>query len=97
MTTDTRAVNAFNQVRLRAGLEEVVSLTKTQLLEERRMEFVFENQRLYDLIRFGEADNILGAFSSENGFFYTSDKVYLPIPQAQLDNLPGVYIQNNGY
>ncbi|WP_298346728.1 RagB/SusD family nutrient uptake outer membrane protein [uncultured Algibacter sp.] len=96
-TTDTRAIEAFNQVRLRAGLEEVVNLTKQQLLEERRMEFTFENQRLYDLIRFNEADNFLGAHSDRNGFLYTSDKIYLPIPQRELDNLPGVYRQNNGY
>lgn len=75
----------------------MVNLTKQQLLEERRMEFVYENQRLYDLIRFGEADNILGAHSNANGFLYTSDKIYLPIPQRELDNLPGVYKQNNGY
>ena len=96
-TTDTRAIDAFNQVRLRAGLEEIVNLTKQELLDERRVEFTFENQRLYDLIRFNEADNVLSAHSNRNGFLYTSDKIYLPIPQRELDNLPGVYRQNNGY
>ena len=96
-TTDSRAVDAFNQVRLRAGQEEVANLTKQELLDERRVEFVYENQRLYDLIRFGEADNVLQAFSNENSLFYTSEKKYLPFPQREIDNLPNFYTQNPGY
>jgi len=96
-TTDTRAIDAFNAVRLRAGQEEVANLTKEDLLAERRVEFVYENQRLYDLIRFGEADNVLQAFSNENSLFYTNEKKYLPFPQREIDNLPGFYDQNPGY
>lgn len=96
-TTDSRAIDAFNQVRLRAGQEEVANLTKQELLDERRVEFVYENQRLYDLIRFGEADNVLQAFSNENSLFYTSEKKYLPFPQREIDNLPNFYTQNPGY
>ncbi|MEM7485508.1 MAG: RagB/SusD family nutrient uptake outer membrane protein [Bacteroidota bacterium] len=96
-TTDPRAVAAFNQVRARAGLEEVANLTKDALLKERRVEFVYENQRLYDLIRFGEADNILQQFSDENSLFYTSERKYLPFPQREIDNLPNFYEQNPGY
>ncbi len=96
-TTDSRAIDAFNQVRSRAGLEEVANLTKEDLLAERRVEFVYENQRLYDLIRFGEADNVLTEFSNENSLFYTSEKKYLPFPQREIDNLPNFYTQNNGY
>ncbi|WP_397447700.1 RagB/SusD family nutrient uptake outer membrane protein [Polaribacter sp. R77954] len=96
-TTDTRAINAFNQVRLRAGLEEVANLTKEDLLAERRLEFVYENQRLYDLIRFGEADNVLSEFSTANSLNYTSGKKYLPFPQREMDNLPNFYDQNDGY
>lgn len=96
-TTDTRAIEAFNKVRARAGLEEVANLTRAQLLEERRLEFVYENQRLYDLIRFGEADNVLTQFSNENSLFYTPEKKYLPFPQREIDNLPNFYQQNSGY
>jgi len=96
-TTDPRAVDAFNQVRLRAGQEEVVNITKQELLDERRLEFVYENQRLYDLIRFGEADNVLQTFSNQNSLFYTAGKKYLPFPQREIDNLPGFYDQNPGY
>lgn len=96
-TTDSRAVDAFNQVRARAGQEEVANLTKQQLLDERRVEFVYENQRLYDLIRFGEADNVLQEFSNQNSLFYTSEKKFLPFPQREIDNLPNFYNQNPGY
>ncbi|MBJ2176219.1 RagB/SusD family nutrient uptake outer membrane protein [Aureibaculum sp. A20] len=96
-TTDSRAIDAFNQVRLRAGLEEVANLTKQQLLDERRVEFVYENQRLYDLIRFGEADDVLTRFSQQNSLFYTNEKKYLPFPQREMDNLPNFYTQNSGY
>ena len=98
-TTDARAIEAYNKVRRRAGLEENSSfvLTKQELLDERRAEFVFENQRLFDLIRFGEADNVLRQFSIDNSLNYTSEKKYLPFPQREIDNLPGFYNQNNGY
>ena len=98
-TTDIRAIDAFNKVRVRAGLEPNTDfiLTKQQLLDERRVEFAFENQRLYDLIRFGEADNVLTEFSINNSLFYTNEKKYLPFPQREIDNLPGFYNQNNGY
>ena len=96
-TTDSRAIDAFNKVRLRAGLEEVANLTKQQLLDERRVEFVYENQRLYDLIRFGEADQVLTQFSLENSLNYNFDMKYLPFPQREIDNLPNFYSQNSGY
>ena len=96
-TTDTRATEAYNKVRLRAGLEEVVVLTKQALLAERRVEFVYENQRLYDLIRFDEADTVLRQFSIDNSLNYTSEKKYLPFPQREIDNLPNFYSQNSGY
>ncbi|OBQ55114.1 RagB/SusD family nutrient uptake outer membrane protein [Tamlana sp. s12] len=96
-TTDSRAVSAFNEVRQRAGLDPEVEVTKQALLDERRVEFVYENQRLYDLIRFGEADNVLQKFSDDNSLFYTSPKKYLPFPQRERDNLPNFYDQNDGY
>lgn len=96
-TTDSRAVGAYNQVRVRAGFEEVANLTKQALIDERRVEFVYENQRLYDLIRFGQADNVLQQFSTDNSLSYTPDRKYLPFPQREIDNLPNFYTQNNGY
>jgi len=96
-TTDVRAINAFNLVRARAGQEEIANLTKQQLLDERRVELVYENHRLYDLVRFGVADEVLTKYSNDNSLFYTSEKKYLPFPQREIDNLPNFYKQNDGY
>ncbi|AUS04905.1 RagB/SusD family nutrient uptake outer membrane protein [Pseudotamlana carrageenivorans] len=96
-TTDSRALDAFNQVRERAGLDPEFIISKQILLDERRVEFVYENQRLFDLIRLGEADRVLQKFSDDNSLFYTNEKKYLPFPQRERDNLPNFYKQNDGY
>ena len=96
-TTDTRALDAFNQVRIRAGLTEVAILSRLELLAERQVEFVYENQRLYDLCRFGEADTVLQQFSNNNDLFFSPPRKILPFPQREIDNLPNFYNQNPGY
>ena len=97
-TTSQVAIDAFNEVRMRAGLPSVAgAVTKEELLEERRVEFAYENQRLFDLIRFGEADTVLSDFSSENSLNYTPPKKYLPFPQREIDATGGFYDQNLGY
>jgi hypothetical protein len=97
-TSDATAVAAFNSIRTRAGLPTVTSVTKDALLKERRIELTFENQRLYDLVRFGVADAVMGAFSktAEANFNYTSSALLLPIPQREI-NLYDKLTQNPGY
>lgn len=92
-TNDNTAIEAFNRVRARAGValldSTIERLTREVLLDERRVEFVFENQRLYDLIRFGVAVQTLQDYSDTNGFSFQSTDVYLPIPQREIDNTDG--------
>ena len=97
-TSDAAAVTAFNAIRTRAGLPTVTTVTKEDLLKERRTEFAFENQRLYDLIRFGVADAVMGAFSTkgEPTFSYSSTDLLLPIPQRERNLNPDM-TQNPGY
>lgn len=99
-TSDETAVAAFKAIRFRAGFDVsgITSVTKDDLLKERRLEFAFENQRLYDLIRFGKADEVLGAFSTkgEPNFAYSSTALLLPIPQRER-NLNPELAQNPGY
>ncbi|WP_173073217.1 RagB/SusD family nutrient uptake outer membrane protein [Tenuifilum thalassicum] len=98
-TSDATAIEAVNKVRRRAGLPEIVgSLTKDQLLKERRIELAFENHRLYDLIRFGVADQVMEAFSNttEASFEYNSNKLLLPVPQREINLYDGL-TQNPGY
>ena len=99
-TSDPAALTAFKAIRTRAGFDAsgITSVTKDDLLKERRLEFAFENQRLYDLIRFGAADAVLGAFSTkgEPTFAYSSTALLLPIPQRER-NLNPTLAQNPGY
>tara|TARA_R110002124_G_scaffold112530_7_gene266700 strand:- start:1020 stop:2453 length:1434 start_codon:yes stop_codon:yes gene_type:complete len=97
-TTSSNAINSFKQVRMRAGINTpVTSITKMDLLNERRVELAFENQRLFDLVRFGEAQNILGAFSTANGLGFSSTDLLLPIPQVEIGLSNGKLSQNPGY
>jgi len=97
-TTDLTALDDFNAIRTRAGLSTVETLTKDMLVNERRIEFAFEDQRLYDLVRLGYADSVMGAFSQEGEptFAYHSTALLLPIPQRER-NLYSELTQNPGY
>lgn len=93
-TDNATAIEAYNKIRTRAGLEALAagaSLTRTALLSERRMEFVFENQRLYDLIRFGVAVDVLQAHSDALDLFFQPTDIYLSIPQREIDNTNGFF------
>ncbi len=92
------ALNSFQLVRNRASLTTLVTnITKQELLDERRVELAFENHRLFDLVRFGEAQNVLSAFSTANGYNYTATDLLLPIPQREINLSNGVLTQNPGY
>lgn len=97
-TSVPAALNSFQQVRDRAGLTTPVTLiTKDDLLLERRLELAFENHRLFDLIRFNEAQDVLSAFASQNGTNYSSTDLLLPIPQREIGLSGGLLQQNPGY
>ena len=72
-------------------------LSKESLLDERRAEFAFENHRLYDLIRFGKANDVLGAFAISQGNSYAPTDAILPIPQNEINISQGFLKQNPGY
>lgn len=74
-----------------------VTLTKQMLLDERRVELAFENHRFYDLIRFGEAENVLGAFAASKGYTFGPTDLLLPIPQREINVSGGALVQNPGY
>ena len=97
-TSDGAALSSFQLVRNRAGLTgPVTSITKQDLLDERRVELAFENHRLFDLMRFGEAQNVLSAFSDNNGLSFTATDLLLPIPQYEIGLSNGLLSQNPGY
>ena len=97
-TTSTNALASFQEVRNRAGLTTLVTeITKEDLLNERRVELAFENHRLFDLIRMGEAATVLGAFSSANSLSFSSTDLLLPIPQREIGLSNSLLTQNPGY
>lgn len=98
-TVDPGAIASFLEVRSRAGITTAIaSVSKSDLMTERRVELAFENQRYFDLIRFGELDNVLSAHSTEMGYVYDSRKArLLPIPQREINLSEGLLTQNLGY
>ena len=97
-TSATAAINSFQRVRNRAGLTTpVTSITKEDLLAERRVELAFENHRFFDLVRFGAAQQVLSAFSDANGYSFNATDLLLPIPQREINLSNGLMSQNPGY
>ena len=101
MTADADAINAYNQVRARAGQTELVvgtdELTKQALSDERRVELAFENHRFYDLVRFGMANSVISAFATSTGQSFEPTDLLLPIPQTEINVSAGKLSQNPGY
>jgi len=99
--TDVDAV--VNQVRARAGLAAISNVTLPQLFDERRREFAAEGTRWFDLQRSGNLLTIMNAFiASDDAVLHkmnpvVANYVIYPIPQSQLDAVPGLYEQNPGY
>ena len=97
-TNAQAALDSFQLIRDRAGLTDTVTnITKQELMDERRVELAFENHRLFDLIRFGEAQNVLSAFSDANGLNFQATDLLLPIPEYEIGLSNGALSQNPGY
>lgn len=73
---------------------------------ERRLEFAMESPRFHDLVRWGIAEEVLNEYLEDerkfrphlsNAVFTAGRDEYLPIPQAQIDLVEGIYEQNPGY
>ena len=86
----------LNRVHQRAGLTDNVSATVDNILQERRLEFVGEGKRYWDLIRSGKASSTLTPDSyGYRTNAWTPSKKYLPIPQSEMDAAQGTLTQNN--
>ena len=97
-TNSASALSSFQAVRDRAGLTTAVTnITKDDLLLERRVELAFENQRWFDLLRFGVADAVLSAHSVEMGYIFDARDLLLPIPAREINISGGLLTQNPGY
>ncbi|WP_405413087.1 RagB/SusD family nutrient uptake outer membrane protein [Maribacter sp. Asnod1-A12] len=100
-TSDASVISSFQEVRDRAFPEtapnSITSVSKEELLLERRVELAFENQRWFDLIRFGVAAEVLSAHAVEMGYTFTATDLLLPIPAREINLSGGLLTQNPGY
>ena len=92
----------INQVRARASLDPLDGLTSQDfslaLEHERRVEFLSEGQRWFDLLRTGRTIEVLNAYFQDIGtnFSVTQTELLFPLPQRELDIDPNL-VQNPGY
>lgn len=97
-TTSVNAINSVNQVRERAGMADITGeLEASDLLQERRVEFAFENHRFFDLQRFGVMSSVIAAYAAEAGYDFNVNQLILPIPAREVNLSKGLMLQNPGY
>jgi hypothetical protein len=101
-TTDAMAITQFMRVRTRAGLGgiPVSEITTDDLLRERRLEFAFEGQYWYDILRLPQDKALQKLSNTERGLFEgwcgagtvvsnkitaTANMLLFPIPQSEID------------
>ncbi|WP_189562874.1 RagB/SusD family nutrient uptake outer membrane protein [Persicitalea jodogahamensis] len=98
-TTDALGWLEMVRARARAGnttvLPKITTTDQAKLREairhERRVELGMENERFFDLVRWGIADEVLRPLG------YQPRNRYLPIPQGEIDKSQGVLVQNPEY
>lgn len=105
----SEAVRIINQVRHRAGLEDLPPSASAgkeaafeALMKERRLELAMEGQRWYDLVRWGKVEEVMNSLPSRDegraplGNLFNRNYYKLPISQSVLDQNPNLE-QNPGY
>ncbi len=88
------ALNIINEIRQRAGLTDLTSITIDQIYKERHLEMAMEHDRWFDLIRTGKAQSEM-ALDGKN--FIIGKHELFPIPQEQITLSGNRLTQNIGY
>lgn len=88
----TEGYNAVKAIRTRAGLGDLppnlsVKQFRDAVLQERSWELCFEGQRLFDLRRTHNMENIL---VNKYGKTIATDAYFFPIPQSEVDRNPNL-------
>lgn len=88
------AVSRINELRVRAGLPEVGSVTEQSILNERRWEMAMEHDRWFDIVRTGTAQS---AMAADGKTFVPGVHELFPIPTQEIVKSGGLLQQNPGY
>ena len=86
------AATPLNRVRARVGLQPISSPTLEDIYTERRLELATEFNRFFDLIRTGEAPEVLGSLG-----FQAGKHELFPIPLQEIELTNGLLEQNPGW
>ncbi|MDX1938996.1 MAG: RagB/SusD family nutrient uptake outer membrane protein [Saprospiraceae bacterium] len=91
-----------NTIRVRANLAPLVAINSVDdILNERKVEFAFEGQRWYDLVRTGKALTVLASVPRNNSpgapaTLTDAKRQVFPIPSVELNANPNS-VQNDAY
>lgn len=97
------AAESFNKVRVRAFgnnvAKAIAAPTFNDLVKERRCELAYEDDRHFDLVRWGMAQSIYNSATTATDprgarNFVAGKHDHLPLPQREIDNSNGVLINN---
>ncbi len=89
------AVTPLNLVRQRAGLAPKGSVTLADIKQERHVELAMEDDRFWDLVRWGDVAAAMQTAGKTN--FQSGRNELLPIPTNQILLSNGKLTQNPGY
>jgi hypothetical protein len=99
---NANALIYVNKVRERVHLAKLTSVTMADIKNERHLELALEGDRYFDLVRWGDAGNVLlgnpsvGIFSYNDGVPGKSSNGLWPIPNSEITRTNG-FGQNPGY
>lgn len=97
------AARSFNEVRVRAFggdlTKAIAAPTFNDLVRERRCELAYEDERHYDLVRWGIAKEVYGAATTATDprgprTFDPVKNAHFPIPQKEIENTDYLLINN---
>ncbi|MDN3677297.1 RagB/SusD family nutrient uptake outer membrane protein [Flavobacterium paronense] len=90
----SEAAGRISELRVRAGLGSVTSVTLQSILNERRAEMAMEHDRWFDIVRTGQAQS---AMALDGKTFIVGVHNLFPIPSDQIIASGGLLTQNPGY
>ncbi len=90
----SEALGKINQIRTRAGLANLTSVTLPAIYKERRLEMAMEHDRWFDIVRTGQASTVMTAVGKN---FIIGTHELFPIPNTEIIKSGNRLSQNFGY